>query len=109
MTPLPLLLRRIGKVIRTLRTQAGHSQDRFASAIGVHRTYMGLLERGLANPTMKTLQLVAQGLGISILDLFTLAMTEDSAAAAATRGRGLEPSAGKRQGGKRRNRDIDRR
>ena len=79
MTPFPLLLRRVGQVIRTLRKQAGYSQDRFGSAVGVHRTYMGLVERGLANPTINVLHGVASRLGISVLDLFRLAMIEDSA------------------------------
>jgi transcriptional regulator with XRE-family HTH domain len=79
MASLPLLLHRLGQVIRTLRTQAGYSQERFGFAIGVHRTYMGHLERGTANPTVKILHFVAQGLGISVSDLLTLAMTEDSA------------------------------
>jgi transcriptional regulator with XRE-family HTH domain len=78
MTSLPPLLRRLGQVIRTLRKQTGFSQERFGFAIGVHRTYMGHLERGTANPTVKILHLVAQGLGVSVSDLFTAAMTENS-------------------------------
>jgi transcriptional regulator with XRE-family HTH domain len=79
MASLPLLLRRLGQVIRTLRTQAGYSQERFGFAIGVHRTYMGHLERGTANPTIKILHLVSQRLGIRLPDLLMLAMSEDSA------------------------------
>jgi transcriptional regulator with XRE-family HTH domain len=83
MASLPQLLRRLGQVIRTLRTQAGYSQERFGFAIGVHRTYMGHLERGTANPTIKMLHLVAQGLGISVPDLLTLVQTEEGAGTAA--------------------------
>jgi transcriptional regulator with XRE-family HTH domain len=78
MTSLPPLLGRLGQVIRTLRKQTGLSQERFGFSIGVHRTYMGHLERGTANPTVKILHLVAQGLGVSISDLFTAAMIENS-------------------------------
>jgi transcriptional regulator with XRE-family HTH domain len=78
MTSLPILLRRLGHVIRILRKQTGLSQERFGFSIGVHRTYMGHLERGTANPTVKVLHLVAQGLGISVSDLFTAAMIENS-------------------------------
>jgi transcriptional regulator with XRE-family HTH domain len=78
MASLPQLLYRLGQVIRTLRTQAGYSQERFGLAIGVHRTYMGHLERGTANPTMKTLYLVAEGLGLGISDLLTSASVEIS-------------------------------
>ena len=86
------MLRRVAQVIRILRKQAGYSQDRFGSAIGVHRTYMGLLERGMANPTIRILHRVAQRLGISISDLFTLAMTEDTAATTAAEDQMIEPS-----------------
>jgi transcriptional regulator with XRE-family HTH domain len=78
MPPLPLLLQRLGQIIRTLRIQAGYSQERFGFAIGVHRTYMGHLERGTANPTMKTLHLVAEGLGLNVSDLLTQAAVENS-------------------------------
>jgi transcriptional regulator with XRE-family HTH domain len=78
MTSLLLLLRRLGQVIRTLRKQSGLSQERFGFSIGVHRTYMGHLERGTANPTVKILHLVAQGLGVSVSDLFTAAMIENN-------------------------------
>jgi transcriptional regulator with XRE-family HTH domain len=81
MASLPLLLRRLGQVIRTLRTEAGYSQERFGFAIGVHRTYMGHLERGTANPTIKILHLVAEGLGMSVPNLLTLVLAEDGAVA----------------------------
>ena len=73
------LLGRLGRVIRILRNRTGRSQERFALAIGIHRTNMGLLERGQApNPSMQTLHSVARGLGLSIPDLFMLAQNEDS-------------------------------
>lgn len=73
---LPFLLESLGRAIRQRREQTGYSQERFASRIGVHRTYMGHLERGTANPTVRTLQLVAQGLGISLGELLTLAESQ---------------------------------
>jgi len=77
MGSLPELLGRLGRVISVLRKRAGYSsQERFARAIRIHRTNMGLLERGRApNPTMRTLQSVALGLGVSIPDLFALALS----------------------------------
>jgi transcriptional regulator with XRE-family HTH domain len=78
MTSLPPLLRRLGLVIRPLRSPTGLSQERVGVSLGVHRPYMGHLERGTANPTVKILYLVAQGLGVSVADLFTAAMIENS-------------------------------
>lgn len=73
---LPTLLGGLARAIRRLREQTGHSQERFAALIGVHRTYMGHLERGTANPTVRTLDLVSQGLGISVAELLRLAESE---------------------------------
>lgn len=78
MPSLPALLTSLGKVIRKLRDDAGYSQERFGFAIKRHRTYMGLVERGKANPTVKTLHLVAEGLGVSVPELFALAAAEGS-------------------------------
>jgi transcriptional regulator with XRE-family HTH domain len=51
---------------------------------------MGLLERGRSpNPTMQTLHSVAQGLGVSIPELFVLARTDDSVDQLAT---GITPT-----------------
>lgn len=61
---------KFGRAVRTLRTQAGYSQESFADAIGVHRTQMGTLERGKGNPTLETIGTVAKGLRISISKLF---------------------------------------
>jgi transcriptional regulator with XRE-family HTH domain len=94
MTSLPILLHRLGQVIRILRKQTGLSQERFGFSIGVHRTYMGHLERGTANPTVKILHLVAQGLGIGVSDLFTAAMIEISGESPASRDRSSEPGLG---------------
>jgi len=42
----------LGERIRELRKKAGYSQEGFADAAGVHRTYMGTLERGEANVSL---------------------------------------------------------
>lgn len=85
------LLESLGRAIRRLREKTGVSQERFASKIGVHRTYMGHLERGTANPTVRTLQLIAEGLSISVGELLTIAESEGADRAAPLR-RVAEPS-----------------
>jgi transcriptional regulator with XRE-family HTH domain len=66
MKSLPVAL---GQTIRELRTAAGFSQERFAAAAGVHRTFMGDVERGEANPSLKTLEGIAKGLGVTVAEL----------------------------------------
>jgi transcriptional regulator with XRE-family HTH domain len=61
--------RNLGSKIRTLRIEKGYSQESFADACKLHRTYMGSLERGERNLTLKTLMTVAQALGMTVAEL----------------------------------------
>lgn len=65
----------LGRTVRALRSAAGYSQEGFADAVGVHRTYMGTLERGDGNPTLETLEFIADGLKISVSELVRAAET----------------------------------
>jgi transcriptional regulator with XRE-family HTH domain len=65
----------LGRTVRALRSAAGYSQEGFADAIGVHRTYMGTLERGDGNPTLETLELIAKGLHLPVSELLRAAET----------------------------------
>ena len=62
--------RALGERIRELRKRAGHSQEAFADAAGVHRTYMGTLERGEANVSLGNLHKISKALGITLSELF---------------------------------------
>ena len=89
----------LGRTVRALRSAAGYSQEGFADAIGVHRTYMGTLERGGGNPTLETLELIAKGLNLSISELIRATETgrlpdvtpADSKRAATFTGRNRQP------------------
>jgi len=92
---LPVVKADLGQAIRRIRTQTtDYSQDGLGRAIGRHRTFIGLLERGLANPSLKTLYLVATGLGVSLADLFILAMTQAKGPVALPVRRVAEPRGG---------------
>src|SRR4051812_1296059 len=67
--PMPSLLVKFGKTVRKLREEAGYSQESFAAAVGVHRTYMGTIERGRGNPTLDMIAKIARGLGMSVARL----------------------------------------
>ena len=62
--------RSIGERIRKLRSERGYSQESFADACTLHRTYMGSLERGERNMTLKTIFTVCRTLKITPSELF---------------------------------------
>lgn len=53
------LQRAVGRNLRTYREERRLSQEAFADLVGVHRTYMGGLERGERNLTLKSLERIA--------------------------------------------------
>ena len=61
----------LGDRIRELRRKKGFSQESFADHCGLHRTYMGGIERGEHNLTIQTALTIATGLGITLSKLFT--------------------------------------
>jgi transcriptional regulator with XRE-family HTH domain len=60
----------LGRRIRELRAARGWSQEDFAEVCGVHRTYVGHLERGEKNVSFGTLVRVAEALGVKLSELF---------------------------------------
>ena len=58
------LQRTLGKNLRTWRTEKGLSQEAFADVLGYHRTYVGGLERGERNVTLKSLERIARTLDV---------------------------------------------
>ncbi len=67
---MPLLKVRFGRTVRRLRERTRYSQERFADSIGVHRTYIGSIERGESNPSLDVIGRIARGLGLPISRLF---------------------------------------
>jgi transcriptional regulator with XRE-family HTH domain len=56
--------------IRELRTERGYSQEGFADACGVHRTFMGTVERGESNLSFQNIVRVAKTLDVTLSNLF---------------------------------------
>jgi transcriptional regulator with XRE-family HTH domain len=61
----------LGQRIRDLRRKKGFSQESFADHCGLHRTYMGGIERGEHNLTIMTALTVAKGLGVTVSKLLS--------------------------------------
>lgn len=60
----------LGLQIRTLRKAARTSGGELAARAGVSRSMLSRVERGLASPSVETLERIAQGLGVSISQFF---------------------------------------
>ena len=60
---------KLGRNLRKAREKRGWSQEEFAFRSGVHRTYVGSVERGEYNVTILTLRRFTSALGISLRDV----------------------------------------
>jgi transcriptional regulator with XRE-family HTH domain len=58
----------LGGYLRSVREKRGLSQEGLAFECGLHRTYIGAVERGEYNVTLLTLRRITQALGISVLE-----------------------------------------
>ena len=77
-----------GRRVRKLRTDRGLSQEGLASTSGLHRTYIGGIERGERNVSLRNIDAIAHGLGIAIAEIFAeLTLPRSAAAGARSRGR----------------------
>lgn len=63
----------LGKVIRERRNELGYSQEAFADVCDVHRTYIGSIERGERNISLKNILTIASALKIKSSELLSLA------------------------------------
>lgn len=59
-----------GQRVKKLRQQAGMSQETFADKCGLDRTYVSGIERGIRNPTLEVIEVIARGLEIELNHLF---------------------------------------
>ncbi len=62
--------RQFGYRVRKLREAKGLSQEELAFKAGVHRTYLGGIERGERNPSLKNIAAIAEALDIDLSELF---------------------------------------
>ena len=54
----------LGGAVRNIRMASGISQEELAVRSGLHRTYVGDIERGERNPSYESLVKLAEGLGV---------------------------------------------
>lgn len=64
------ILARFGKRIRELRLLKNISQEELGELAGLHRTYIGMIERGERNITLKNLEKIAKAFDMNIEEIF---------------------------------------
>ena len=64
------ILIKFGKRVKEERLKRGLSQEEFAEKAGVHRTYIGMIERAEKNITLLNIEKIAKAFKISISQLF---------------------------------------
>ena len=60
-----------GRTVRRLRQSRGLSQEKLAELAGIHRTYIGDVERGQRNIALVNMTRIAKALGISLSRLIS--------------------------------------
>jgi transcriptional regulator with XRE-family HTH domain len=63
------LQRAVGRNLRRYRLARGLSQEAFADVVGFHRTYIGGLERGERNLTLRAVERLAEIIDVDPIDL----------------------------------------
>lgn len=68
-----------------LRAERGWTQDDLAYEAGLHRTYVGHVERKTRNPTLESVECLAAALEVSMAELFKSLGDNEAAASSASR------------------------
>jgi transcriptional regulator with XRE-family HTH domain len=59
-----------GRALRALRKERGYSQEELAERAGLHRNYVGGIERGERNVALENISKLAKALSVRTRDLF---------------------------------------
>lgn len=65
------VLIKFGKKVREERNRIGLSQEKLAGRAGVHRTYIGMIERAEKNITLENINKICRALNLKIGNFFT--------------------------------------
>ena len=66
-----MITQKLGQRIKELRNKTGLSQEKFALSIEMDRTYFASVEAGRRNISICNIKKIADGLGVSLSDLFS--------------------------------------
>jgi transcriptional regulator with XRE-family HTH domain len=72
------LAQQFGTCVRELRLATGLSQVEFGEKCGFYQTYLSRIENGQANPTLNAIEVIANGLNMSVFELFEYIKTRSN-------------------------------
>ena len=61
---------KFGKIIKELRIERGLSQEELGHKAGLHRTYIGMIERAEKNITIENINKLSKALGVPLSSIF---------------------------------------
>ena len=59
-----------GRIVKRIRKEQGITQEQLGELVGVHRTYIGAVERGEKSVSVDNIARIAKALGVRSSDLF---------------------------------------
>ena len=62
------ILKKFGKRVRELRTERNLTQQQLADISGLHKNYIGMVERGERNPSLLNIEVLANSFKIALSD-----------------------------------------
>lgn len=63
-------LEKFGEKVKLERIKQDLSQEELAAKAGVHRTYIGMIERAEKNITLENIEKIAKALNLALKDIF---------------------------------------
>jgi transcriptional regulator with XRE-family HTH domain len=66
-----MIEKQFGERVRKLRLARNLSQEQLAFKASMHRTYLGGIERGERNPSLKNIEAIAKALDVTLSQLFS--------------------------------------
>lgn len=66
------ILKEFGNRVKFLRQNMKLTQEQLAQKTGLHKNYIGMVERGERNPSLLNIRIIANGLGVAISELFSV-------------------------------------
>ena len=64
------ILKKFGDKVKAIRKAKGLSQEKLSFVSGLHRTYIGMIERGERNITLINIEKIAKALNVIVCELF---------------------------------------